>query len=230
MEKPSGKPAEASWLEPHDAALLLESARTYRLGPNNALAGPIYPLLATMLLTGGRTSEVLGLEVDDVSFQRQTITFRPNAWRRLKTLTSHRSVRLWPQLEAILRLYFADRERGGGLGRPYSSLPPHRPQTRLSRTSVRHSARWRCGPVGTRARSDPRCSGTPTVPPGSRLLTAERPCRPSPWARNSDTAEHRWCSGSTATWDRFAIALTWWSTVSRTTERHLGKGSQRWRS
>ena len=58
---------------------------------------------------------MLGLEVDDVSFQKQTITFRPNEWRRLKTLTSHRSVRLWPQLEAILRLYFADREREGGL-------------------------------------------------------------------------------------------------------------------
>ena len=116
MEKPSGKPAEARWLEPHDAALLLESARTYRPDPD-AHAGPIYPLLAVLLLTGGRTSEVLGLEVDDISFQRQTITFRPNEWRRLKTLTSHRSVRLWPQAEAILREYFADKERDGGLGR-----------------------------------------------------------------------------------------------------------------
>ena len=115
MEKPCGKPAEARWLEPHEAALLLESARTYRGGPE-VHAGPIYPLLAVMLLTGGRTSEVLGLEVDDISFQRQTITFRPNDWRRLKTLMSHRSVRLWPQLEAILRVYFADKEREGGLG------------------------------------------------------------------------------------------------------------------
>ena len=120
MERPSGKPAEARWLEPHEAALLLESARTYQLGPSNHLAGPIYPLLATMLLTGGRTSEVLGLEVDDVSFQKQTITFRPNEWRRLKTLTSHRSVPLWPQLEDILRLYFAD---GGRVGSPTSPFP-----------------------------------------------------------------------------------------------------------
>ena len=116
MEKPSGKPAEARWLELHDAALLLESARTYRPHPD-AHAGPIYPLLAVLLLTGGRTSEVLGLEVDDVSFQRQTITFRPNEWRRLKTLTSHRSVPLWPQAESVLRAYFADKERDGGLGR-----------------------------------------------------------------------------------------------------------------
>ena len=28
-----------------------------------------YPLLATFLLTGGRRSEVLGLELDDVSFE-----------------------------------------------------------------------------------------------------------------------------------------------------------------
>ena len=115
MEKPSGTALEASWLEPHEAALLLESARTYRPGPD-AHAGPIYPLLATLLLTGGRTSEVLGLEVDDVSFRRKTVTFRPNEWRRLKTLTSHRSVKLWPQLEAVLRRYFAERERQGALG------------------------------------------------------------------------------------------------------------------
>jgi integrase len=44
-----------------------------------------YPLLATFLLTGGRESEVTGLELDDVSLDRKTITFRPNAWRRLKT-------------------------------------------------------------------------------------------------------------------------------------------------
>jgi integrase len=33
-----------------------------------------YPLIATFLLTGGRESEVTGLELDDVSFDRQTIT------------------------------------------------------------------------------------------------------------------------------------------------------------
>ncbi len=43
-----------------------------------------YPLVATYLLTGGRESKVTGLELD-VSVDRRTITFRPNAWRRLKT-------------------------------------------------------------------------------------------------------------------------------------------------
>ncbi len=76
-----------------------------------------YPLLATFLLTGGRASEVTGLELDDVSLDRKTITFRPNAWRCLKTAGSHRVVRLWPQLEEILGPYLHWRllERGGRL-------------------------------------------------------------------------------------------------------------------
>lgn len=105
LEKPTGKRSEARWLEVHEAALLLEVARTYQ-PPVDQLAFPhVYPLLATFLLTGGRRSEVLGLEVEDVSLDRKTVTFRPNTWRRLKTRTSHRSVPLWPQLEEILREY-----------------------------------------------------------------------------------------------------------------------------
>src|SRR3989441_13255668 len=105
MEKPSARRAEARWLEVPQAALLLEGARTYK--PKRAdIAVPFaYPLLATLLLTGGRPSEVLGLEVDDVSFDRRTVTFRPNTWPRLKTETSFRSVPLWPQLEEVLRAY-----------------------------------------------------------------------------------------------------------------------------
>ena len=109
MEKPVGVKREARWLEVPDAALLLESART--LPPAlpqlvDALpAETAHALIATFLLTGGREAEVLGLEVDDISFDRQTVTFRQNDWRRLKTLTSARVVPLWPQLAAILRPY-----------------------------------------------------------------------------------------------------------------------------
>jgi hypothetical protein len=61
-----------------------------------------------------------------VSFDRKTITFRPNAHRRLKTGTSARVVPLWPQLEEILRAYVfgaAGRSRGslGTVGRVWSS-------------------------------------------------------------------------------------------------------------
>src|SRR5262249_19594649 len=47
-----------------------------------------------------------------VSLDRGVVTFRPNAWRRLKTSTSHRSVPLWPQLREILELYLAKRPPG----------------------------------------------------------------------------------------------------------------------
>ena len=43
--------------------------------------------------------------------RRKTVTFRPNRWRRLKTVTSLRAVPLWPQLEGILRAYVFDADR-----------------------------------------------------------------------------------------------------------------------
>lgn len=59
----------------------------------------------------------MGLELDDVSFDRKTITVRPNAWRRLKTRGSHRVIPLWPQLETILRAWVLGHrlKRGGRL-------------------------------------------------------------------------------------------------------------------
>jgi integrase len=74
-----------------------------------------YPFLATFLLTGGRYREVLGLELDAVSFDRKTVTFRPNEFRRLKTQTSWRVLPLFPQLEEILRAWvFGPRLEAGG--------------------------------------------------------------------------------------------------------------------
>jgi integrase len=110
MEKPQPKRYEARWLEVHEAALLLEAARTYRPQRPDVAAPGIYPLLATFLLTGGRKSEVLGLDLGDVSFDRRTVTFRPNRHRRLKTLASHRVVPLWPQLEHALRRWVFERD------------------------------------------------------------------------------------------------------------------------
>jgi integrase len=113
-EKPSPRRGEAKWLEIHDASLLLEAARTYRPEPKAGWK-PVpfaYELIATFLLTGGRESEVLGLEVDDVSLDRGVVTFRPNKWRRLKTASSHRSVPLWPQLRDALERYLAEHPPG----------------------------------------------------------------------------------------------------------------------
>lgn len=117
MDKPKPARREAAFLEVPDAALLLEAARRFR-PPQPQLAFPhLHPLLATLLLTGGRWSEVIGLEVDDVSFERRTVTFRPNERRaRLKSATSWRVVPLWPQLEEVIRGYlFAGGDAREGL-------------------------------------------------------------------------------------------------------------------
>jgi integrase len=116
LEKPSARREEARWFEVPEASLVLEAARTHQPKRTDLAVPFAYPLVATLLLTGGRRAEVLGLEVDDVSFDRRTVTFRPNEWRRLKTSTSFRSVRLWPQLEEILRAYVF------GAGRPPGRL------------------------------------------------------------------------------------------------------------
>ncbi len=121
-DKPPKPQRSAAWLEAPDVALLLESARTVQTVATPFAegfdAGFVHPLLATLALTGGRRGEVLGLELDDVSLDRRTITFRANRWRdRLKTGASWRTVPLWPQLEGILRPYlFGPRLlRGGSL-------------------------------------------------------------------------------------------------------------------
>jgi integrase len=108
-EKPSGRAAEARWLEVSDAALLLEAVRTAQLKRPDLALDCLYPLVATFLLTGGRRAEVLGLVVDDVSFTRKTVTFRRHDHRRLKTATSARVVPLWSQLEGILSTYLSER-------------------------------------------------------------------------------------------------------------------------
>jgi integrase len=155
IDKPSGNREEARWLEVHEAALLLESARTYTAKRAAAAMPFIYPLIATYILTGGRESEVLGLEVQDVNFERKTITFRPNDWRRLKTRTSHRTVPLWPQLEAILKNYLrgGDAPRVGGL-----LFPSHRllragmvTDFRKALDAVAERAGWKEGEVRSKA-------------------------------------------------------------------------------
>lgn len=114
MEKPRGETVEAKWLEIQDATLFLESARRYSLDPaaiqDRAHAKMMYPLIATFLLTGGRKAGVLGLMATDVSFDRRTVTYRPNQWRGLKTKNARRVVPLFPQLESILREYVFQRD------------------------------------------------------------------------------------------------------------------------
>nr|MBA2572505.1 phage integrase SAM-like domain-containing protein [Gemmatimonadota bacterium] len=75
LDKPTGEPEEADWLEADEAALVLYAARIYRPMREDLALRCVYALVATLLLTGGRLAEVLGLEIGDVNFQRETITF-----------------------------------------------------------------------------------------------------------------------------------------------------------
>jgi integrase len=116
IDKPKAETGEAHFLDLHDAALLLEAARRFDPQPDGLAArlGESIPgemmhaIIGTLLLTGARLSEALGLEVHDVSLDRQKVTVRPNQHRRLKTKNAHRTVPLQPQLAAILRDYLAD--------------------------------------------------------------------------------------------------------------------------
>lgn len=114
MDKPSAQTVPARWLEVPEAALLLEAAKTYKPKRADVAVPFAYELIATALLTGGRPREVLGLEVEDINLDRKTVTFRPNEWRELKTLTSYRTVPLWPQLGEILKPWLAKRRLAGG--------------------------------------------------------------------------------------------------------------------
>jgi integrase len=102
---------------------------------------------------GARETEVLGLEVQDVNFERKTVTFRPNQWRGLKTRTSHRTVPLWPQLEAILRDYLRESARVGGLLFPSPRLNDTSMVSdfRKALDAVAERAGWKAGEVRSKA-------------------------------------------------------------------------------
>ena len=135
-ERPRLKRSTTPFLEVPEAALLLEAARLYPHTSREPEMRLAHSLLATLLLTGGRKGEVLGLELDDISFDRKTVTVRPNSWRgkdglgrdRLKTEGSNRVVPLWPQLEEILRPHVWERlQTGGRLLFPSPYMTPEAP-------------------------------------------------------------------------------------------------------
>ena len=115
QEKPTGRwKGEAAFLEMAEAARVLEAARVVeRRDRANATPG-LHAIIGTFLLTGGRRSEVLGLDVGDANLPRGLIHFRPNAHRGLKTQTSVRTVPLHPQLREILEGWLG---RGGAPAR-----------------------------------------------------------------------------------------------------------------
>jgi integrase len=180
LDKPVPAEHEAAWLEVPDAALLLEACRTYEpdgTGPAEAMpAAMLHAIVAAFLLTGGRTSEVLGLTVGDVSFERAKVTFRTHPHRRLKTRTSRRSVPLWPQLREILTPYVAslpEDARG-----PDALLFPSVRGTGMVRDirkaldAAAARVGWKPGDIRTKMFRHTYCA--------ARLQTATRVLRPGP--------------------------------------------------
>lgn len=139
-------------------------------------AARLHAILATFLLTGGRKSEVLGLAVDDVSFERRTVTFRPHTWRRLKTRKAHRTVPLWPQLEEVLRAYLAGDERPTGeLLFPSSRTEKEQPVRELRKAldGASERAGWPAGEIRTKMFRHTYCA--------ARLQTLDRGAPVSPF-------------------------------------------------
>lgn len=199
-EKPQVRRREAAWLEVHEAALVLEAARLYRPAPGRTLPYT-FPLIATFLLTGGRRDEVLGLQVEDVSFERKTVRFHPNPFRRGARGKSRHAERIVPSGRSWPRSW-------ASIWRPARrvscSFPPGRAAPSggwaTSGKRCRPSRRW----PACRARSPRRSSGIPT---------AQRDCRPSIAASRSAST---WCGG------KWAMVTSRWSGKSTGTLAPFG--------
>lgn len=107
--RPMRKSVEVQWLEVGEAAAILDAAAEIDRNPPPRAVRFLAPLLATHMLTGGRNTEVWGLEVKDIAFDYDVVRIVPNAWRRLKGGQKHaRNVPLWPQLRATLEAYIEE--------------------------------------------------------------------------------------------------------------------------
>jgi integrase len=68
---------------------------------------PLRPIASAYLHTGGRKAEVLGLERDDLDFERKVVRFVSNQYRTIKDY-DERSVPMWPALESDLRRHLEE--------------------------------------------------------------------------------------------------------------------------
>ncbi len=176
MDKPIGRAKEAKWLEIHEATLLLEAARRQKPPKDRENAIPfMYALVGTFLLTGGRTMEVLGLQVSDVSFDRRSVTFRPNQYRRIKTNAGRRVVPLWPQLGEILQqhVFGGEGPRSEGLLFPSPRTGGLITDARKALDAIAGRASWEAGEIRTKMFRHTYCA--------ARLQTLDRGAPVSPY-------------------------------------------------
>lgn len=116
VDRPSQITGEATWLEIGEGARVIREALKLDGEPGGKrLLRCMGPIVATFLLTGGRKTEVFGLELRDIDFDNERVHFRPNMWRSLKRARHKRAVPLWPQLGGIIKPYLAGLGRDSGL-------------------------------------------------------------------------------------------------------------------
>ena len=169
-----------------------EFSHTYPVKKHEPEMALAYPLIAAFLLTGGRQKEVLGLRLQDVSTDRNTVTFRPNEFHeggRLETQTSTRTVPLWPQSGRRCYRYSTNgRLRAGGCCSGRRTSPIARRRLPTSATC------WIGSPGGLARRTATfglGCSGSPMRPRVSRRSTTARQWRPGRWRRSWGTPAGR---------------------------------------
>ena len=198
--KPSNQSAgeRAAWLEVHIAALLLHAAMTYVPKRADMALPCAFEVLATLMLTGAREPECYGMYIEDVNFERETITIWPNEDRRLKNDGSQRVMRLWPQLAAILKAYLAGPLRPTG-----RLLFPREAGTDAMITDLRSYLNTLADRISwSGPRSGRRCFATPIARPACKRTRKEFRLRNTRCPRSWGTTVKTWSTTCTGTWDK----------------------------
>ena len=162
-----------------------------------------YELIATMLLTGGRPSEVTALTVGDVNLSRDLVTIRGT-----KTANAVRVVPLWPQLAAIL-----GRTSQGSPRKRCSSRRPRIPGGRSKDLRkmldgiVDSTGVWKAGEIHPYIFRHAYCA--------ARLQTLDGGCRSRPTrsARRWGTVATPWSGACMVIWARCGIGARPWSSA-----------------
>jgi integrase len=103
QDRPSlPRQSSTDFLEIYEAHALLSASENAEL-----VEIPIQAIASTYLHTGGRKAEVLGLERENLDFERKVVRFVSNQYRTIKDY-DERSVPMWPALEKDLRRHLEE--------------------------------------------------------------------------------------------------------------------------
>jgi integrase len=113
---PTTRKKKMAFLEPAAAIKVLDAATTIVVPEGERGHGWFSEFVATLLFTGGRMMEVLGLRVEDIDLIGNTVRFVETEDRQIKTdEKGERIVPLWPKLRTTLEPYIQQLGRSQGL-------------------------------------------------------------------------------------------------------------------